>query len=98
LIARQSSRALDGKYRATLAEQFGDTALVLPAYGAFVPADSGSGISSGWVFADASPIKIKDSDTGHGSGLGLWATGKAFTPVDVAFSVPIVVSRLTKCS
>ena len=94
MAGRQSSRGSDGKYRAEFTAQLADGIRVLPPYGAFTPLDPPSGeITSGWVFTDASPIKMKDSDTGSGTGLGLWATAKAYTPYDVVFTfVPAVTT------
>jgi hypothetical protein len=94
LMARPDLRAQDGRYHAEFAGHVGDPVRVMPPYGAFLPpAPDSGGITSGWVFTDGSPIRIKDSDTGSGTGLGLWATTKAFTPVDVIFTfVPAVTA------
>jgi hypothetical protein len=93
LIARPDSRVLDAKNRAGLALQFADGAKMVPPYGVVAPLDppvTPNGITHGWVFTDAAPLKIEAHESGSGTGWG--ATGGPFpTPHDVLFTfVPAV--------
>jgi hypothetical protein len=66
-LARPGFQADDGKDRALLATRFPAGAVWVPPYGVFAPPGQGSSaITSGWVFSDASYLRIKDQVTGSG--------------------------------